>query len=392
MIKDCKYRPLFLKGKIGQGSYSLVSVCKNEESLDKKHKAKVILKNKTFIKGYDAYVFQSENVQEKIMNYLKLNNIPYICGIDEIDTLVDKDVIEMDTDRSTIKVLYRANSTDNVLMLTNKCNNNCIMCPDSLKVRTENKNISLSILKKYIELIDKEVKFLCITGGEPTLLKKDFIEIVRYLGEKLPETEYLLLTNGRMFYNKNFVEAFLKSTPKNLITAIPIHGHYPELHDSISGVKGSFIQSFYGLKNLYELGGKIEIRVVINKLNYNVITNIAAMISNYFPKVVRVNFMAMEMLGNAVVNKEKVWIDFNSVQEKLKEAAFILLKGGIEVGIYNFPLCSLDESVWNLSVRSISDYKIRYKEQCKECSVMKNCGGFFNSTINMKDLKVKPIQ
>lgn len=392
MIKDGKYRPLFLKGKIGQGSYSLVSVCKNEESLDKEHKVKVVLKNEDFIKGYDVYVFQSENIQGQIIDYLKLNTSTYICGVDETDTLVDNDVIEISPDTLTIRVLYRANSTDNFLMLTNKCNNNCIMCPDSLKVRTENKNIPISILKKYIELIHKEVKFLCITGGEPTLLKEDFIEVIRYLRETLSGTEYLLLTNGRMFYNKRFVEAFVINAPENLITAIPIHGHYPELHDNISGVKGSFIQSLYGVKNLYELGGKIEIRVVINKLNYNVIANIADMISDYFPKVVRVNFMAMEMLGNAVVNKEKVWIDFNSVQEKLKEAVFILLKSGIETRIYNFPLCSLDESIWNLSVRSISDYKIRYKQQCNECSVMKNCGGFFNSTINMKDLKVKPIK
>ncbi|AWI05950.1 His-Xaa-Ser system radical SAM maturase HxsC [Clostridium drakei] len=392
MIKDGKYRPLFLNGKIGQGSYSLVSVCKNEESLDKEHKVKVVLKDENFIKGYDVYVFQSENIQRQIIDYLKLNNSTYICGVGETDTLVDKDVIEISPDTLTIRVLYRANSIDNFLMLTNKCNNNCIMCPDSLKVRTENKNIPISILKKYIELIDKKVEFLCITGGEPTLLKEDFIEVIRYLREKLSGTEYLLLTNGRMFYKKRFVEAFVKNAPENLITAIPIHGHYPELHDNISGVKGSFIQSFYGVKNLYKLGAKIEIRVVINKLNYNVITNIAAMISDYFPKVVRVNFMAMEMLGNAVVNREKVWIDFNSVQEKLKEAVFILLKSGIETRIYNFPLCSLDESIWNLSVRSISDYKIRYKQQCNECSVMKNCGGFFNSTINMKDLKVKPIK
>ena len=40
---------------------------------------------------------------------------------------------------------------------------------------------------------------------------------------------------------------------------------------------------------------------------------------------------------------------------------------------------------------SITDYKIRYKEECEKCDLNKMCGGFFASTINMKDIKVHPI-
>lgn len=393
MIKDSKYRPLFLKGKKGSGNYSMLVVCKGNEGVTGKDKVQVVLKgSSSFLKGYDSYLFQEENLDEEIINYLNSKNISYICGVEELDTLRDKDIIEISPNTLSIKVLYRSNSNDNFLMLTNKCNNNCVMCPDSLNVRTENKNIPLDIIKRHIELIDKSTQFLCITGGEPTLLKEDFIETIKFCKEKLPNTKYLLLTNGRMFYYKKFTEAFLKNRPRDMIIAIPIHAHEPELHDYISSVKGSFVQAFYGVKNLLEAGEKIEIRIVINKLNYNIISNIAFMITKYFPKVLRVSFMAMEILGNAAVRREEVWINFNDVQQKLKEAALILLKNAIEVKIYNFPLCSLDKSLWSLNVRSISDYKVRYKDQCKGCIVIEKCGGFFNSTINMKDIEVKPVK
>ena len=62
------------------------------------------------------------------------------------------------------------------------------------------------------------------------------------------------------------------------------------------------------------------------------------------------------------------------------------------VNLYNFPLCSLDRRLYSIARKSITDYKIRYKEECDECLAKEECGGFFNSTINMKDIKVKPIK
>ena len=37
-------------------------------------------------------------------------------------------------------------------------------------------------------------------------------------------------------------------------------------------------------------------------------------------------------------------------------------------------------------------YKVRYKEQCEECDAQDCCGGFFSSTINIKDITIKPIK
>lgn len=67
------------------------------------------------------------------------------------------------------------------------------------------------------------------------------------------------------------------------------------------------------------------------------------------------------------------------------------MKAGILTNLYNFPLCNIDERLYSIAHKSITDYKIRYKEQCENCLGKKQCGGFFNSTINVKDIEVKPI-
>ena len=102
--------------------------------------------------------------------------------------------------------------------------------------------------------------------------------------------------------------------------------------------------------------------------------------------------MALEMTGNAYRNREEVWVSFEESKNELYDACMETLKAGIITNLYNFPLCELDERLYSISHRSITDYKVRYKEECAECSIMQQCGGFFNSTINVKDIKIKPIK
>ena len=69
-----------------------------------------------------------------------------------------------------------------------------------------------------------------------------------------------------------------------------------------------------------------------------------------------------------------------------------LMEHGIDVRLYNFPLCKVDRSYWGLCARSITDYKISYLNDCKSCSVRDVCGGVFRSTLNLTGMKLVPIK
>jgi len=54
-------------------------------------------------------------------------------------------------------------------------------------------------------------------------------------------------------------------------------------------------------------------------------------------------------------------------------------------------LCLLDRSLWGFSVKSISDWKNRYVDECKRCSVKEQCGGFFATSKDIISQNIKAI-
>ncbi len=69
----------------------------------------------------------------------------------------------------------------------------------------------------------------------------------------------------------------------------------------------------------------------------------------------------------------------------------LLETSGIHTMIYNHPLCLLDERVWHLAVKSISDWKNEYLPECVSCDVLHECGGFFQSAKYKASAHVRPL-
>ena len=85
--------------------------------------------------------------------------------------MLKDDVIELNNRMDTIGLLYKSDCYENIIVVTNQCNSNCVMCPDSIAVRSVRENVPLENIKTLIALINKDAKFICITGEEPTLLE-----------------------------------------------------------------------------------------------------------------------------------------------------------------------------------------------------------------------------
>ena len=62
--------------------------------------------------------------------------------------------------------------------------------------------------------------------------------------------------------------------------------------------------------------------------------------------------------GFLFCNDEKTKDEFYAVYDACLE----IIKSGITVNLYNFPLCNIDKRLYSIANRSITDYKIRYKE------------------------------
>ncbi|WP_321514808.1 His-Xaa-Ser system radical SAM maturase HxsC [Marinifilum fragile] len=313
-------------------------------------------------------------------------NVPLFVTNKTIN-LSDGDIVKI-SERGELKVLYSTKSTDNVLFITENCNHRCIMCsqPPSQK---KDFDYLFNLNMQVIELINRDCESLGVTGGEPTLLGKRLFSMYDEIADKLPDTIVHTLTNGRAFSSKNFCQNLLASKNENLLFGIPLYSDNPAQHNYIVQSKNAFEQTIKGLYNLASLNQRIEIRIVISKLNYERLLDIAHFIYKNLPFVFHVAFMGLEDVGHATKNRELVWMEPTEYMEGLSSAVEYLANFGVNVSIFNIPLCNLPPNLWQFSVRSISDWKTEYLEICENCKLKEECCGVFGTSTKISE-NIKP--
>ena len=309
---------------------------------------------------------------------------------EKLDICSDYDVFQINS-AGIFYRCYDSASADNALMITAHCNSNCIMCPATDTQRKSNNTPDLREFLNIIRHIPSDCEHLTLTGGEPFLFGEDFFVILDRLRVSMPRTEYLLLTNGRAFAYMPYIVHFKETAPPNMLIGIPLHGYDAKTHDRITRSPGGFLQTATGIKRLLKCGYSVEIRIVVSKLNRTFITQIAELIATEFQGVSRVEIMGLEMLGNAAVYKEDVWIPYREAFLAAKEAIDLLVRLSITVGLYNFPLCAVDREYYLIAAKSITDFKVRYPEKCKGCAVKDACGGVFQGSLRLAEKDIRPV-
>lgn len=367
---------------------------------------------KSYISGYndDYYVFKLASDQDKHFEYMQggFNHIykdndtyklytydgfiPLSEDADKLyGTYTGEDVLAIDS-KGIVYEQYRASSDDNAIVCTLQCNSNCVMCPCSEQSRRNSQLCSLQELNELLKYIPRTASFLTITGGEPTLLKEDFFGLMSALQYDFDKTNFLLLTNGRAFSDYRFTRRFVECLPDNIRVGIPIYGYNEKTHDTITQTPESFKQAVIGIHNLLHYNIETEIRIVLTRQNIKNMEKIARYIIKYFRGIACVNFMGLELMGNAAKNREKVWLPYDEAFQKCKKAIRLLIVNGIDTQLYNFPLCAVEPAYWEICAKSISDYKVEYSEECQECDLKEICGGVFDSTKRVIDFKGTPIK
>lgn len=310
--------------------------------------------------------------------------------IDKLRNAHSYDVYEL-WENGRLSEYYDDSSLDNYFFVTGKCNSNCVMCPSPDISRQKGGSTSVNTLIEIAKHIPTDAPHLTITGGEPFMIGPDIFRFFEFLRDKFECTDFLFLTNGRIFAVDSYVQRFVEKAPKNSIVAIPIHGSTAEIHDMITQTNGSFDQTMTGIKKLLKTGIHVELRIVVSRLNEKDIHNIAKMISDELSGVDYVSIMAMEMTGNARVNQDKVWISYVDAALVAEDAALVLIENGIDVKLYNFPLCTVKKEFWTLCEKSISPDKVRYAETCEICKMKNACGGVFAGTMSMEKGELSAI-
>lgn len=304
-----------------------------------------------------------------------------------VNKLVEGDCVLLDTD-GMITVVWEKSAAMNPLLLTEMCDCRCRMCPQPPKAYDRT---LLEMCKRILGLVRIDSsQTICLTGGEPTLLKQDFFDVLGLIREKHPSSQVMLLTNGKSFSDFEFTKQFVSVRPRNFLSCVSLHSDVDEEHDRIVGINNSFYKTIKGLYNLARFREKIEIRVVVNRLNAPYLESIASFIYRNFPFVYHCAFMGMEITGLAVENYAEIWIDPYEYHDQLSRAVNVLSRCGINVSVYNLPLCLIDKNIWGFARKSISGWKNEYLPVCDNCKKKGKCGGVFSSSGRHQSLYICP--
>lgn len=284
---------------------------------------------------------------------------------------------------------FRIDSNDNTLFTTARCDNNCIMC---CQPPLDNDDIE-ELYQRNIEIINrapKNIPVVGISGGEPTLLGDKLVDLIRHIRQTLPDSDIHILSNGRNFKDIEYTRKVVEAADDKLFVGVPLHSDYYRDHDIIAGAKEAYNETIAGIFNLGALGAVIELRIVINKLNYMRLPQMADFIHKNLPFVAWTAFMAMEHIGHAVSNERNVWVEPINYADKLAEAVLTLAQWRKEVAIYNVPLCLIPEQIHRFAQKSISDWKNKYLPECNQCSLKSKCCGLF-ATSQKPFNNIKPL-
>jgi His-Xaa-Ser system radical SAM maturase HxsC len=378
LVGDLGLIPLTTHGRtIGFQRPVVARVTRSPEGDRLRQNAAVIVTDANPVDWKDLENYRAILTTLPLSEFSKATDIPVVHSAKSIDHLKSGDVVTLFPRSGLVRTVFRPDSVHNFLFATQRCNSFCLMCSQPPVDRDDSEQVRINL--ETIRLIEPPLSHLGITGGEPTLLGEGLFQILDELRARLPETNIHMLTNGRRFAWPQFVDAFMAFAHPRLTVCIPLYSDNAPEHDYVVQARGAFDQTIQGLHRLARYQQPVEIRVVLHKLTIPRLHDLAHFIYRNLPFASHVALMGLEITGFTKPNLNKLWIDPYEYQTELQRAVEYLAIRGINVSVYNHPLCLLPRDLWKFARRSISDWKNVYFEVCETCGVRQQCGGFFMS-------------
>jgi len=325
---------------------------------------------KTFDLGYAGYLCTSSKLPLFSRSGIMFPNLGTIKEAEGDIALVMPD--------GKVCCVWEKASHQNALFLTDSCNARCLMCPQPPQ-KHDPKHIKNA--HKILDYLYGSSQYnICITGGEPTLVKSDFVELLKRCVCEHPEAHIEILTNGQTLSNFEFVKTIASVCTNKVRFCISLHADSDELHDKIVQRKDAFKKTHQGIFNLRRFGISTEIRFVVNKINYKRLSAIPNYIFRTYPFIDHLVIIGLEMTGYALDNEASVWIDPFEYQEEILAFVKEASRRRLPFSIYNHPLCVLPQEAQKFARKSISDWKQSFAADCLSCSKKDYCCGIFTTS------------
>ncbi len=307
------------------------------------------------------------------LNLFDTSDIPSVLEMAE--PLLEGDVVEVTPGRAGIHVLFRESDVHHTVFLTNRCNSRCLMCSQP-PTRQDDSWLADEAIRvaMHMRVSPRTVGF---TGGEPLILGSRLREVLDAFIQYHPNTQFDLLTNGRLLADSKLAHALLHEIKHPITWLVPLYGHADFLHDFVVQAPGAFDQTIEGLLTLQSYGQPIQLRIVLIEPVLRILPELCDFICRNLPFVSEVALMGCEPIGFALANRDTCEVDIHEWHKEMEAAVHRLVQGGLRPVLMNLPLCVIPRELWRFAHQSISDWKRVFIAECASCVVKNDCSGLF---------------
>ncbi|WP_323038896.1 His-Xaa-Ser system radical SAM maturase HxsC [Gemmobacter sp.] len=281
------------------------------------------------------------------------------------------DVLLIEPRRRIAHRLIRAASRHNTFLITEQCDQLCLMCSQPPKQHHED---MFGYYLSAAQLAPPGTQ-IGLSGGEPLLHKKGLFDFIDAASAARGDLNFHILTNGQHFDAGDL--PWLRKHRERLLWGVPLYSSDPTTHDEIVGKPGAFARLSPNLALLGLAGAALELRTVVLRQNAPSLPGLADFITRHLPFAATWAIMQMERIGYGRMNWTRCFFDSSSDFASIGTAIDLMRARRQNVSLYNFPLCTVPRAYQDLAARSISDWKQKYLESCASCNLRMRCAGFF---------------
>lgn len=285
---------------------------------------------------------------------------------------LEGDVVLVDPAKGTAERLLRTGSTTNTLLVTERCDQLCLMCSQPPKKTHVDR---FDLLEEACRLAPPGM-LIGVSGGEPTLYKDRLMTMLDRVLVERPDLHFHVLTNAQHF---DAADVALLSAPafRRVSWGVPVYAAAPQVHDRIVGKEGAFGRLEASLAHLALAGARIELRTVVVDDNYPLLPDLASYVATRLRFVEAWSIMQLEHIGFARNRWASLFVDHRRDFSPIAQALDHALLHGVPAQLFNFPRCTVPPAYRHLAIASISDWKRKFVEACSPCMERDRCSGFF---------------
>lgn len=286
--------------------------------------------------------------------------------------------------------------TKGLLRLTMACNERCPFCNVPMEDYARPTPTPAETDADLQAFFDDGAETLTISGGEPTLLRKRLLDVIKRAragGIRWVElqTNAILIDEA---YAAALAEAGLTSAFVSLIS------HVPEHHDALAGLEGAFERCVEGIRQLLAHGVRVTLNPVTARRTQALLPDYVDWVADHLPGVTFLSLSAVQPHGRARAHMDELLPDYDVLGDAIRRARARAGARGIDVinPYCGLPLCvgwadDLSRCVeafeavrggWRDTpgIENVGDK--RHGPPCASCALRTRCGGAWHAYWDLR--------